>query len=244
MRGFGHASTDGTEVHATAIVVAAGPGSRLGAGRPKGFVELGGMPLFVRSLHAMVNTPGVAAAVAVIPPGTDAFCQTQIDAHGPWPCPVRIVAGGAERQDSVRAGIEQAGDADVIAIHDAARPFVATATVARVLRAAARDGAAIAGLPVADTVKQVHPDGWIEATPPRDRLWLAQTPQAFRAALIRRAHAQAIADGVNATDDAMLVERLGVRVLVVEGNPENRKITTPDDLRWAEWLLSSGAAPR
>lgn len=231
-------------MHATIIVVAAGPGSRLGAGQPKGFVLLGGVPLFVRTLRAVTQASGVSAAVAVVPPGTEPFCREQIERHGPWPCPVSVVAGGAERQDSVRAGITEAGATELIAIHDAARPFVAAATVERVLAAAAHDGAAIPALPVTDTVKQVHPDGWIETTPPRERLWLAQTPQAFRADIIRAAHARAVADGIVATDDAMLAERAGVRVHVVPGNPENRKITTPDDLRWAEWMLASGAAPR
>lgn len=152
------------------------------------------------------------------------------------------MAGGAERSDSVRAGLAAAGKARVIAIHDAARPFVSADLVRAVIQAARIHGAAVAAVPATDTIKQVHPEGWIEATPPRERLWLAQTPQAFDADLIRAAHADA--DASAATDDAVLVERRGGRVYVVPGNADNRKITTPEDLRWAEWILSRAAAPR
>lgn len=227
-----------------AIVVAAGPGSRLGSGRPKAFVELGGVPMFVRALRSLAAAPAVTSAVLVAPPAAVAEAEAALARHAPWSCEMQVVAGAAERQDSVRAGLAVAGDAELLAIHDAARPFVSRDTVEAAIAAAARHGAAIVAVPATDTIKQVHPDGWIEATPPRERMWLAQTPQVFRTELIRRAHAEASRGGGPATDDAVLVERLGVRVHVVRGNPENRKITTPDDLRWAEWLLAQPAAPR
>ncbi|MDX2168789.1 MAG: 2-C-methyl-D-erythritol 4-phosphate cytidylyltransferase [Deltaproteobacteria bacterium] len=224
-----------------AIVVAGGPGSRLGADVPKGFVRLAGEALMARSLRAMLASPVVSRAVVVVPPGhTDeakALLESARDAR-----PLLVIEGGVERQDSVRNGLAAAGDADVVAIHDAARPFVSRAAVDDAIATARQYGAAIVATPATDTIKLVHPDGWVETTPPRDRLWLAQTPQVFRANLLRRAHARA--PHSLATDDALLVEALGERVYVVRGNPENRKITTPDDLRWAEALLARAPAPR
>jgi 2-C-methyl-D-erythritol 4-phosphate cytidylyltransferase len=223
-------------VSVAAIVVAAGPGTRLGAGMPKGFVQLAGVPLFVRSLRAILAAPAITEAIVVAPPEA-------MNSHGPYRIPPRLVAGGAERQDSVRHGLAAVGDAPLVAIHDAARPFVAPATVAAVIEAARVDGAAIVAIPATDTVKIVDPDNWIESTPPRARTWLAQTPQVFRTALIRAAHARG-GDGAPATDDAALVERLGHRVRVVVGSADNRKITTPDDQAWAEWYLTRSATPR
>jgi 2-C-methyl-D-erythritol 4-phosphate cytidylyltransferase len=227
-----------------AILVAAGPGTRLGAAQPKAFVSLQGVPLFVRSLRALLATPAIDDAVVVAPPDLTAAAAEQLAADGPWRPMPRIVGGGAERQDSVRHGLAAvAAEATLIVIHDAARPFVARATVDAAIDVAREHGAAIVATPATDTVKIVHPDGWIEATPPRARTWLAQTPQVFRADLIRAAHARA--DHADpATDDAALVERLGHRVRIVAGSPDNRKITTPDDLAWAEWQLARSTAPR
>jgi 2-C-methyl-D-erythritol 4-phosphate cytidylyltransferase len=229
---------EGAVSSAAAIIVAAGPGSRLGAGPPKAFVELAGIPLVVRALRAVLDAPSIASATVVAPPAAVAPARNLIDMHGPWRCPVAVVPGGAERQDSVRNGLAAIAAAELIAIHDAARPFVSRDAIEAVIAAAARHGAAIVAVPATDTLKQVHAEGWIEATPPRERMWLAQTPQAFRADLIRAAHARAADASAVATDDASLVERLGARVYVVPGNAENRKITTREDLRWAEWWLA------
>lgn len=226
-----------------AILVAAGPGTRLGRGRPKAFVELRGAPLLVHSLRALLAEPAIDLAVAVIPAGAEATTEELLARFGPWRCPVRVVAGGAERQDSVRCGLACIGDAALVAVHDAARPFVSAEALRAAIRAAEEFGAALLAVPAADTIKEVSEDGWVRSTPERDRLWLAQTPQVFRTALLREAHQRAAAEGRRATDDAMLVEQAGVRVRVVRGNVENRKITTPDDLHWAEWKLGCGADP-
>lgn len=226
-----------------AIIVAAGPGSRLAAGRPKAFVEIGGVPLLVRSLRALLAVPDVGEAIVVGPPDALPEARALLNAHGPFRLRVHLVAGGVERQDSVRHGLAAVDSAALVAIHDAARPFVAPHVVEAVIAAARADGAAIVAVPAVDTVKVVDPDGWIESTPPRSRTWLAQTPQVFRTELIRAAHQQA-GDGGPATDDAALVERLGQRVRVVAGNADNRKITTPADRAWAEWYLRQAAAPR
>jgi 2-C-methyl-D-erythritol 4-phosphate cytidylyltransferase len=227
-----------------AIIVAAGPGTRLGAALPKAFVELAGRPLVVHSLQALLGAPSVTSVVVVVAAAEVERARSIADRNGPWRCPVTVTAGGAERQDSVRNGLSAVGAADLIAIHDAARPFVSPQVVEAAIAAAERHGAAIVAAPATDTVKRVHADGWIESTPPRERIWLAQTPQVFRADLIRAAHADAAGSEATATDDAMLVERLGARVYVVPGNPENRKITTAEDLRWAEWLLARSPVAR
>ena len=222
---------------AAAVLVAAGPGTRLGAGVPKAFVELAGTPLVIHSLRALLSAPSIESVVVVVSPSCLEDARQLLDRHGPWRCNPAVAPGGPERRDSVRNGLAATGSAELIAIHDAARPFVSREAVEAAVAAAALHGAAIVGTPAVDTVKRLHPDGWIESTLPRRQLWLAQTPQVFRADLIRAAHAQpSIAD--DATDDAMLAERLGTRVYVVPGNPENRKITTPEDLRWAEWVLT------
>ena len=226
-----------------AIVVAAGPGTRLGAGMPKGFVHLAGVPLFVRSLRAMLAAPAIEQVIVVGPPAAMAETRDLIAAHAPYRLEPELVAGGAERQDSVRHGLAAVSGAELVAIHDAARPFVTREAIEAAIAAADADGAAIVAIPATDTIKIVAADGVIASTPPRAQTWQAQTPQVFRTALIRAAHAAGY-EGAPATDDAALVERLGRPVRVVAGSADNRKITTPDDLAWAEWFLTRPAAPR
>lgn len=226
-----------------AIIVAAGPGTRLGAGMPKAFVPLAGVPLFIRSLRALLAAPAIDQAIVVAPPEAMADAARLLQSGAPYRLTPALVAGGAERQDSVRNGLAAVGDAALVAIHDAARPFVTRAAVEAAIDAARDHGAAIVAIPATDTVKIVHPDGWVETTPPRAQTWLAQTPQVFQTALIRAAHARADR-ATPVTDDAALVEQLGHRVRVVVGSPDNRKITTPDDRAWAEWQLARSAAPR
>jgi 2-C-methyl-D-erythritol 4-phosphate cytidylyltransferase len=231
-------------VHTTAILVAAGPGTRLGGDRPKGFVPLAGVPLFIRSLRALLAADAVDSAIVVVPPGWSAEAAAVIERDGPWRRPLEVVEGGAERQDSVRAGLAATEDADLVAVHDAARPFVSASAINTVIRAAAEHGAAILAVRSPDTVKRVGGDGYVVETVERAGLWLAQTPQAFGAELLRTAHDGALAERIVATDDAALVERLGLPVHVVEGESTNRKITTADDLRWAEWFLTVRPEPR
>lgn len=226
-----------------AILVAAGPGSRLGAGIPKAFVPLAGVPLVVRSLRALLAAPAIDQVIVVAPPEAMAEAAHLVAEGGPYRLTPEVVAGGAERQDSVRHGLAAVSDAALVLIHDAARPFVTPATIAAAIAAAREHGAAIVAVPATDTVKIAHVDGWIEATPPRARTWLAQTPQVFRTELLRAAHASADRSHA-ATDDAALVEQLGHRVRLVAGSADNRKITTPDDQAWAEWQLKRTAAAR
>ena len=196
--------------------------------------------MLVYSLHTLSILPEVTAIVLVVAADERREAETIVDARAPWRVPIRIAMGGAERQHSVAAGLAAVDvDADLVLVHDAARPFVTPDCVSACVAAAASTGAAIAAVPATDTVKVTDAEGWIVETPDRSRLWLAQTPQVFRTALLREAYCRAAEDERVATDDAALVEELGHRVRVVPGNPQNRKVTTPDDLRWADWYARS-----
>jgi 2-C-methyl-D-erythritol 4-phosphate cytidylyltransferase len=224
-------------VQTTVVLAAAGPGTRLGATEPKAFVLLHEVPLFIHTLRSLFDAPAVCGAIVVIPPAEMARAEDWLRKFGPWDHPVGVVAGGAERQDSVRNGLEKV-DTDLVAVHDAARPFVDANVVQAAITAAAEYGASIVAVPATDTLKQVDPADSIVTTIPRADVWFAQTPQVFRTEILREAHTAAANGHLSATDDSALVERLGFRVRVVRGNPENRKITTAEDLRWAEWLLA------
>jgi 2-C-methyl-D-erythritol 4-phosphate cytidylyltransferase len=216
-----------------AIVAAAGRGDRLGADRPKAFVALGSRVLLAESLDRLEACPQVDAIVVAAPPGWEepAILLAEELSAGKV---VAVVAGGETRGSSVRAALAEVGeDAESVLVHDAARPLVTNAVVARLLGALAAgwDGA-VPGLSVTDTVKRVE-DGRVIETLPREALAAVQTPQAFRADALRRAYA----GGAEATDCAALVEDAGGRVTVVEGDPRLLKITTPADLQLVEsWL--------
>jgi 2-C-methyl-D-erythritol 4-phosphate cytidylyltransferase len=218
-----------------ALIVAAGSGERLGAGRPKALVELAGRPLVQWSVDALERVEGVREIVLAMPPGT------------PAPPGTKAVEGGPVRSDSVRRALAAAGEGDPVLVHDAARPLLSSVLAAAVIAAlAAYEGAdaAIAAVPVSDTVKRV--DGESRAvleTLDRGQLWAVQTPQVFRRAALERALAVSEEVLARATDDAWLIERAGGRVIVVEGGAENIKITTALDLELAELLLARRARP-
>jgi 2-C-methyl-D-erythritol 4-phosphate cytidylyltransferase len=219
-----------------AILVAAGRGERMGASRPKAFLELAGQALVLRSALVFDAAPSVGRIVAVVP-------GAEVEAARALLLSVRklvaVVPGGERRQDSVLLGMKQApeGFDGVVLVHDAARPLVDVALVEAVAREAAGTGAALPVLPVVDTVKRVR-DGLVVETLDRGELGAAQTPQGFRFPLLALAYEAARRDGVTVTDEAMAVERLGAPVRAVPGSPRNRKITTPEDLEWAEGVLA------
>jgi 2-C-methyl-D-erythritol 4-phosphate cytidylyltransferase len=221
--------------HTAALVAAGGRGVRVGADRPKQFVDLDGRSILETSVAALAASDRIGEVVVALPAEFVATVGAQL--RGLSSKPIVCVEGGLRRQDSVaNAFAHTSRDAGVIVIHDAARPFVTAELIARTIDAAGAHGAAIAAIAVRDTVKQAgdrERDGSrpIRATIPRDTVFLAQTPQAFR----RDVLARAIAEGrsIDATDEAMLVERLGLPVHVVEGDPRNIKITTPEDLATA-----------
>ncbi len=220
---------------AVAILVAAGRGERMGADRPKAFLDLAGQPLLLRAARAFDDAPCVQLVVAVVPEGEVASARALL---GSLSTSFAVVSGGRRRQDSVLEGLKQVPDdfEGVVLVHDAARPLVDVRLIEDVALAAEEEGAALPVLPVVDTVKRLH-EGRVVETLDREELGAAQTPQGFRFGLLVSAYEAAFRDQVTVTDEAMAVERLGAPVRVVPGSPLNRKITTPEDLAWAEGLV-------
>src|SRR5579885_515369 len=226
----------------SAIIVAAGSGSRLGRGEPKAFVPLAGKALLSYSLATIAHISAVNEVVIAVPAGMEAAARRE---SSNLAVPVKITAGGAERQDSVRMALAiTSALSEMVVVHDAARPLATLELFEACLAAAERAGGAIAATPVADTLKRVGDDRAIVATVPRAGLWQAQTPQAFLRTLLLAAHDRAQREGIRATDDADLVERAGGKVEVVECATPNFKITTASDLALAEALLFGTSAAR
>jgi 2-C-methyl-D-erythritol 4-phosphate cytidylyltransferase/2-C-methyl-D-erythritol 2,4-cyclodiphosphate synthase len=242
-------------MHVTAIIAAGGRGERFGSTQPKQLLTVGGRAILERSIDAFASHPGVDALVVALPQallddppeylrGLEAFRGK----------PIRLVAGGVRRQDSVANAFVAAGEAtDLIVIHDAARPFASADLIARTIAAAAESGAAVSAVCSRDTVKRVHPAGgspsplaqgssvdapMVAETLRREQIYLAQTPQAFQRDVLRRAFAAGTRDGVEATDEAALVELAGLPVRIVEGDASNIKITTATDLPIAEAIAA------
>jgi len=212
-----------------ALIVAAGSGERLGAGQPKALVQVAGRPLLQWSIDALGGVAGIERIVVALPPGT------------PAPAGVTAVDGGAVRSESVRRALAAAGEAELVLVHDAARPLLSAELAEKVI--AALEGsedadAAIAAVPVTDTVKRVDATGAVAETLDRSLLWAVQTPQVFRREALQRALDVPAEELAQATDDAWLIERRGGRVIVVRASEENLKVTTPLDLRVAELLLA------
>lgn len=200
-------------------------------GEDKVWLHLAGLPVLAYSLRAFAASPAVSQIVLVVSPGnltraSGLLASLEIEAQ--------IREGGDRRQDSVRSGLEAVADATVVAIHDGARPFVSRRLIDDCYRAAEESGAAISAIPVRDTLKRASTDGWVEGTVDRSALWAAQTPQAFRTALLRRAYESVEGE---ITDEAVAVERLGYRVRIVHGDPSNLKLTSREDLALAEALV-------
>jgi len=210
-------------VNVVGVIAAGGSGEPLGAGRPKAFAVLGGRPMLDWSVEAL----GTACdrVVLAVPPG--------------YECEPDRVAGASSRSASVRNALEAAPEAELVVVHDAARPLLEPDLVRRCILAAGKADGAIAAAPVTDTVKEADPSGQVVRTLDRSRLWSIQTPQVFRAGILRRALATDDATLAAATDDASLVEALGGTVFVVEASAENFKVTTAADLRRAEGILAS-----
>ncbi len=222
-------------------ILAAG-GSGVRAGVAKQWLVLAGETVLRRSARALAGCEVVDSVVVVVPPGDEARAEAELAGLGK---PVRVVAGGAARADSVRNGLAAAGGAAVVLVHDAARPFASPGLATLVAEAAARDGAALAALPVTDTVKRAAAGAALpraEETLDRRTLWLAQTPQGFRLDLLLSAYDRAGAEASAATDECSLVERMGAAVTLVPGEAGNFKITAPEDLERARALLEAPVA--
>jgi 2-C-methyl-D-erythritol 4-phosphate cytidylyltransferase len=230
----------GKSMRTVAIVPAAGSGNRMGRDVSKQYLSLGGTPLLVHTLKVFEECPLVDALLVVVPPQDIEFVRNNVLA--PWNMKkvAGVIPGGKERQDSVRAGIEALDpDAGVVIVHDAVRPFITVELISQCIRAAGEEGAVAVGVPLKDTVKEIAPDGRVMRTCDRSLLWLTQTPQAFRRDIIENAHRAAVRDGFRGTDDASLVERLGIAVRMIRGDYGNIKITTPEDLVIAEAMLAA-----
>jgi 2-C-methyl-D-erythritol 4-phosphate cytidylyltransferase len=222
-----------------AIVPAAGRGVRMGAGVPKQFLQLGGIPLFIHSLHVLQQSSAVEEIILVLPESDREYCIQEILPSYSLPKLSQVVRGGARRQDSVRNGLRAVSSGiDLILVHDAVRPFLTLSMIDMCIEKAKAHGAAIVAVPMRDTVKKVQEDGFIESTVDRSVLWLAQTPQVFRVDLLEKAHRLAEKDERDATDDASLIERLGESVMIVKGSNDNIKITRPEDLIVGEALVA------
>lgn len=226
----------------TAVILAAGLGKRMQAGHNKQFIEICGQSVLTHTLTVFAQIPEIAKIVLVVRAGEEDTCRNMIPEIAESKTVLAI--GGKERQDSVHNGIRAiTWECEYILIHDGARPLVTEEVIRRTLLAAQNSGAAICAVPVKDTIKQADSDGNVLATIPRESLWAVQTPQVFRADLIRRAYENAYVHNHYGTDDASLVEYLGEEIKIVTGDYENIKITTPEDIPTAEQILQKRQQP-
>ncbi|MGM0899291.1 MAG: 2-C-methyl-D-erythritol 4-phosphate cytidylyltransferase [Bacillota bacterium] len=219
------------------VLPAAGSGKRMKADRNKLLLELSGKPIFIYTLEVFDKDPECEGMWLAVKQDERQLIEEYVE-HYEVKKVKGYATGGAERQDSVRAGLEMARQSEVVLVHDAARPFISPAVIRELVERANESGAAIAGVPVKDTIKKVR-EGVITETVDRAELWMIQTPQAFRYDLLMEAAQRAQADGFLGTDEAMLVERMGHPVQIVESTYENVKMTTPDDLIYGKAILAS-----
>jgi 2-C-methyl-D-erythritol 4-phosphate cytidylyltransferase len=227
------------------ILPAAGLGTRMAGAQPKQFLALNGLPILIHSLRAFAAVGRVTAIYVAVRKTEMARVEAQVVEHG-FSAKVQVVEGGDNRQESVSHALAAlpADPDDVVLVHDAVRPLIDAATIDRTIDAVIAHGAAIVGLPAVDTIKQVERTAHgalITSTIPREFVVLAQTPQGFRYGLLKKAFAEATADGFVGTDEASVVERAGLPVAVVPGSQVNLKITQPGDLELAEFYLRQRA---
>lgn len=222
------------------MIPAGGLGQRLGQPLPKALVPVAGIPLLIRTLRRFDSIGLARNAVIAIPPAYRSAFSEALDQYLPDVAPL-FVDGGETRQDSVRHGVEALdADTEICVIHDAARLFIAPEPIQAAIDAAHTFGAATVAIPSVDTILVEDGQGMLLDTPDRRILWACQTPQVFRTEIIRAAHAEALARGLDVTDDATLVQRCGHPVKLVTGSPRNFKLTTPTDLLVAEALIEKG----
>ncbi len=221
-----------------AIIVSAGKGHRFMEGKKKQFFLLGGKPILTHTLEKFEACPSVHSILLVVGEEDMDYCMREIIERYHFQKVSQIVPGGKRRQESVKNGIEALPkDADLVVIHDGVRPFVTKTMIEDSIHSATRNGAVIFALPVRDTIKMSNPDGTVLKTLDRESLWQVQTPQTFQVNVIKKAFYRATEDGFIGTDDASLVERLGIKVHILPGTPTNIKITTAEDLLLANAFL-------
>jgi len=225
----------------SAIIVAAGQGTRMPGAQRKQYLSLAGIPILTRTLAVFDKCDRIKQIILVVPQDDFNFCQKNILEPAELTSKITMVPGGERRQESVFNGLKEVdATCSIVVIHDGVRPFVQNEQLIECIDGARESGACIMGVPAYETLKQVDASDHILRTLKRDDVWLAQTPQAFRHALIRKAHDRARLEGYSATDDACLVERSGAPVKIITGSRNNIKITVKEDLEMADWILASG----
>ena len=222
----------------TAIIVAAGKGKRMLHSMPKHFICLEGKPVLAYTLDAFEKCPDVNQIIVVSRSGEENYCLTEVVEKYGFKKVLKIAIGGDRRQDSVYSGIKELDeDTDIVAVHDGVRPFVSQNILCEAIKLAMFADGVVTAVPVKDTIKNVGDDGIIRSTPDRSSMWYAQTPQVFKRRILEEAYIRAYNDKFTGTDESSLVERLGYKVKIVEGTADNIKITTKEDLLFAEVIL-------
>lgn len=221
-----------------AIIAAGGSGRRMGAEISKQYLQLSGVPILTQTLRKFEEAVTISNAILVVPYDDIEYVEREIVDKYRISKVTDIIAGGKERQDSVRNGLEFIGsDSEIVIIHDGVRPFIASKLIDITVKMAAEEGAVTLGVPVKDTIKSIDGMSVVKETLTRNALWFTQTPQAFRSEIIKKAYKQAYESNYLGTDDSCLVERIGVKVRMITGSYDNIKITTQDDLIIGEALL-------
>jgi 2-C-methyl-D-erythritol 4-phosphate cytidylyltransferase len=228
-----------------AVIVSAGKGHRFLEGRKKQFYSLAGKPILAHTLDKFETCSSIHSIFLVVAQEDLEYCMKAIVEKYRYRKISQLIPGGKRRQDSVKNGIESLPeDMEIVAIHDGVRPFVTREMIEESIQSAARFQAVVVAMPVKETIKMVHSNGTVLKTLDRESLWQAQTPQTFKISLIKKAYQKAIQDSFIGTDDASLVERLGVKVHILPGSYSNIKITTPEDLMLANLFLKTKSLSR
>ncbi|MED4018056.1 MULTISPECIES: 2-C-methyl-D-erythritol 4-phosphate cytidylyltransferase [Sutcliffiella] len=225
------------------IIPAAGQGKRMNAGKNKQFIELQALPVMIHTLNIFEMDERCDEIILVINPNEKQLVESLLTQHKITKAR-KLVTGGAERQHSVYNGLQSLKDAEIVLVHDGARPFITHNIIHRLVDVAAEKGASVAAVRVKDTIKRVSDDGVVLETMERSSLWAIQTPQAFRVSVLEKAHEVAKEKGFIGTDEASLVEEIGIPVHIVEGDYQNIKLTTPDDILYAEAILEKQSGGR
>ncbi|HYE82979.1 MAG TPA: 2-C-methyl-D-erythritol 4-phosphate cytidylyltransferase [Clostridia bacterium] len=223
----------------TAIILAAGKGTRMNASMNKQYLMLKDKPILAHSIEIFQKCDLIDEIIVVLNKDEEASCRTNVIKKYGYSKVKELVAGGSERQHSVYNGLMHvSGNCDTVLVHDGARPLLTEAVIKRCIDGVRNFGAVSCGVPIKETIKIIDENRNVKVTPRRDSIWITQTPQAFKLDILVKAHLNALEEGITCTDDAILVEQLGINVHMVEGDYENIKITTPDDLIIAESILN------
>jgi len=233
------------DIKAAAIITAGGLGKRFGGKEgealPKQFIPLSGKPVIVYSIESFESSELIREIILVVPDAWIDYTKSEIVDKFHLSKVTKIIAGGTQRQQSVENGLNALSNKpEIVVIHDAVRPFVTLDIIEEVVAEVSKSDGAIAAIPATDTLKKSSPEQNIENTVPRDNIWFAQTPQAFRYGTLKEAFEKAAQDGYLATDESQLLEKLGMEVKLVKGSKYNIKITTPEDLEMGELILKTG----